>query len=115
MRALIDSLEKESKRGSHLVEDAEQKGMEISEAKFKLRDAHQARLESRTAIHSFNEDKFKEVVGKGFAVTQFVSSEAAVILDEYYYRRWGLGVSTLLITIVALSLYAYIRRIERKK
>jgi hypothetical protein len=115
MRALVDSLVQESKLDSQLVEDAEQKGMEISESKFKLRDAHQARLESRTMIHSFNEEKFRDVVNKGFSVTAFVKAEASEILDEYYFRRWGLGVSTLIITIVAVSLYLFIRRIERNQ
>ncbi|HEV8537717.1 MAG TPA: hypothetical protein VGR15_02240 [Bacteroidota bacterium] len=35
--------------------------------------------------------------------------------EEYYFRRWGLGVSTLIISLVAVSLYLAIRRIERKQ
>ena len=38
--------------------------MEISEAKFKLRDARQARLQSRTMVHSFSEEKFRDVPDK---------------------------------------------------
>ena len=89
--------------------------MEISEAKFKLRDAHQARLESRTMVHSFNEERFKEVVDKGLGVTAVVREEATAALDEYIYRRLGLGLATLAITILVVSLYLYIRKIERRQ
>jgi hypothetical protein len=114
MRSLIDSLEMLKNKASGLVDDAEQKGMEISESKFKLRDAHQARLQSRTMVHSFNEDKFREVVGKGLTVATVVAGEGQEAIDEYYFRRWGLGIASLIITIVAAALYLSIRRMERK-
>lgn len=112
MRQLIDKLGAGEQRALALVDQAEQKGMEIGEAKFKLRDARQARLESRTAIHAFNETKFREVVDKGLKVTSLVANQAQHAVDEYYFRRWGLGASTLIIAVVAASLYLLIRRIE---
>ena len=115
MRQLIDSLETTEKHAAVLLNDAEQKGMEVSDAKFKLRDAHQARMQSRTAVHSFNEEKFRDVVGKGLTVASLVAGEGLQAIDEYYFRRWGLGVSTLIISVVAVSLYLTIRRIERRQ
>ena len=115
MRRLTDSLEATEKQARTLIDEAEQKGMEIAEAKFKLRDARQARLESRTMVHSFNEQKFRETIGKGLATTSFVTEEAHHAIDEYFFRRIGLGVATLIITILAVSLYLFIRRIERKQ
>ena len=115
MRHLIDSLESSSDRAKGLIAEAEQKGMEVSEAEFKLRDAHQARLQSRTMVHSFNEDKFREVVDKGLTAAAFVADEGQQAIDEYYFRRLGLGVSTLIISIVGVSLYLTIKRIERRQ
>ena len=115
MRQLIDSLESSEKHAAVLMDEAEQKGMEISEAKFKLRDVHQARLQSRTMVHSFDGKKFQEVVNKGLSVASTVGSEGRNAIDEYYFRRWGLGISTLIISIVAVSLYFTIRRIERRQ
>jgi predicted CXXCH cytochrome family protein len=115
MRALIDSLNIEENRAKELVDEAEQKGMEISEAKFKLRDIRQAKLEARTMVHSFNEAKYKEVVDKGMAAASIVNSEAQSAVDEFYFRRYGLLVSVLLISLLALVLYFYIRRLEAKK
>ncbi len=115
MRQLADSLKDAELKGRNLVDEAEQKGMEISEAKFKLRDVRQARLQSRTMVHSFNEQKFGDVVHKGLAVAVLVSGEGQSAIDEYYFRRIGLGVATIIITILATSLYLLIRRIERKQ
>ena len=113
MRQLSDSLDSAEARARGLVEDAEQKGMEIGEAKFKLRDVRQARLETRTVVHSFNTERFREVADKGLAGAAVVSGEASHAIDEYFFRRIGLGVATLIITVLAITLYLYIRRMER--
>jgi hypothetical protein len=113
MRNLIDSLERAEATAKGLVDEAEQKGMEIAEAKFKLRDARQARLEARTAIHAFNEERFRGVVGKGLVIADDVSAAGREALEEYLFRRIGLGISTLIISILAVGLYFWIRRKER--
>lgn len=115
MRVLIDSLASQELIAKDLVDRAEQKGMEVAEAKFKLRDINQAKLEARTMVHSFNVDKYKEVVDKGFSVSSVVSSDAQSAIDEFYFRRYGLVISILVISLLALSLFLYIRRIEAKK
>jgi predicted CXXCH cytochrome family protein len=114
MRQLMDSLETAEALARQRVEDAEQKGMEIGEAKFKLRDARQARLEARTTVHSFNEDQFRTVVVRGLATASAVDAEAQRAIDEYFFRRSGLGVATLIMTVLAVALFLFIRRIERK-
>ena len=93
MRRLIDSLDVEEVQARALVEEAEQKGMEIGEAKFKLRDVRQSRLETRTIVHAFNATRFREVADKGLASAATVRGEAKAAVDEYYFRRWGLGIS----------------------
>jgi hypothetical protein len=113
MRQLVDSLDTEELRVNNLIDDAQQRGIEIGEAKFKLRDVRQSRLESRTMVHSFSEEKMKEVVDKGLLVTSDVAHEATLAIDDFYFRRWWLGVATLIISILAGSLYLTIRRIER--
>jgi predicted CXXCH cytochrome family protein len=113
MRTMIDSLDRSEEEARLLVDDAEQKGMEIGGAKFKLRDVHQSRLETRTAVHAFDEAKFREVSAKGLATAGVVREEAEQAIEEFYFRRIGLGVSTLIITMLAISLYLFIRRLER--
>ena len=113
MRIMSDSLELSERRAIGLVDDAEQKGMEIGEAKYRLRDVRQARLEARTKVHSFSEAQFREVVDKGLVTAAEIREEARAAVSEYYFRRLGLGIATLIITIVAVSLYLFIRRLEK--
>jgi len=116
MRSLIDSLDAEIKTANALVNDAEQKGMEISDAKFKLRDANQAKLETKTMVHSVDFEKFKEIVsGKGLKTTNSIKDEASAAIDNFYFRRYGLLVSVLIMSILAIALYFYIKSIERGK
>ena len=114
MKSWLDSLADQDTLANHLVFEAEQKGMEVEEAKFELRNIHQARIETRTVVHSFNEKKFKEVVDKGFASSKNVIAEARGAIDEYYFRRIGLGVSVLIISFLIIVLFLYIRKIEKQ-
>ena len=115
MRESTDSLLMTASRAASLIDEAEQKGMEVSEAKYKLRDSHQAVLQSRTMVHSFDEARFREVTGKGLTVAASVAESGQQAIDEYFFRRWGLGVSTFIISIVAVSLYFSIKRIEARQ
>jgi hypothetical protein len=115
MRQLVDTLEISESEARKLVEEAEQKGMEIGEAKFRLRDIRQARLEARTMVHAFNEERLRTVIGKGLIVAAWVSEEGRQAIDDYYFRRVGLGVATLIITVLAVALYLFIRRLERQQ
>lgn len=115
MRNILDSLIREEQATITLISEAEQKGMEVSEAKFKLRDIRQAKLETRTIVHAFNLVKFTEAANKGFAITSEVKSAGKEAIDEYYFRRWGLLAATLIITILAIALFFYIKRIDKKQ
>ncbi len=114
MRMLIDSLERVEERAKGFIHDAEQKGMEISEAKFKLREVRQARLTARTTVHTFSEEKFAEVLNPGLKTALTVHDEAASAVDEFFYRRWGLGIATFVISLLAVALYVYIRRLNHR-
>jgi predicted CXXCH cytochrome family protein len=114
MSKMLDSLETDERSAINLVDNAEQKGMEISEAKFKLREVRQARLQARTVIHAFNEEQFQTTVHQGSIVSLAIIQEAKSAVDEYYFRRIGLFIATFIITLVALLLYLYVRRMEKR-
>jgi hypothetical protein len=114
MRRLMDSLDNTKQSAMILINDAEQKGMEITEAKFKLRDINQVKLEARTQVHSFDPKKFKEIVDKGLVISADATTDAKHAIHEYYFRRVGLGVSVFLISLLAFGLFLYLRKIEKK-
>jgi predicted CXXCH cytochrome family protein len=114
MSNMLDSLETDERSAINLVDNAEQKGMEISEAKFKLREVRQARLQARTVIHAFNEEQFQTTILQGRTISVAIIQEAKNAVDEYYFRRIGLFIATLIISLVALLLFLYVRRMEKK-
>jgi predicted CXXCH cytochrome family protein len=113
MRRLVDSLDASEEAARATITDAEQKGMEVTEPAFKLREIRQARLESKTVIHSFDGARVRESVTKGLTVASEVRRAGQAAIDEYYFRRLGLGISTLIITMLGIALALYIRRLER--
>ena len=115
MRALIDSLDLKEQEAKNSVDEAEQKGMDISEAKFKLRDVRQARLQSRTMVHAFNEKKFSDAAEIGIKTAVLIDQDSKNAIHEYYFRRIGLAISTIILTILAGSIYFYVKRLERKQ
>jgi len=115
MRVLLDSLMETVALAEKRLDAAEQKGMEIDDVRFSLRDARQARLQSRTAVHAFSLEKFREVVDPGLAIARQALADADGANEEYYYRRHGLAVVTLFITLTIVLLALYIRRVEKRQ
>jgi hypothetical protein len=114
MRQLIDSLDNTKNSAMVLINIAEQKGMDVIEAKFKLRDINQIKIEARTQVHSFDPSKFKDVVNKGLMISSDATADAKNAISEYSFRRVGLGISVFLISLLAFGLFLYIRKIEKK-
>lgn len=115
MKTIIERLKKQNRIAKNKVYLAEQKGMDMDETKYKLRDINQSLLESRTIIHSFDESKFKASTDKGILSSKQVIAEANNAIDEFYFRRYGLLVSTIIISMLALLTFLYIKRIENNK
>lgn len=115
MKKLTDSLIISDSVAKNLIFQAEQKGMDVEEIKFKLREIHQARLEARTIVHSFNEAKFKDVTTKGFKASELAIIDAKAAIDEFYFRRYGLGIALAIISFLIVILFLYIKKIEKNK
>ncbi|MFZ1728971.1 MAG: cytochrome c3 family protein [Bacteroidota bacterium] len=115
MRSMLDSLIGTIALTETLVKEAEQKGMEVDDILFSLRDAKQAQLQSRTAVHSFNLEAFSKVLEPGLRIADGSLKDANAANEEYYYRRIGLAVVTLIITLCIVLLFFYIKRIEKNQ
>lgn len=114
MKKLTDSLVTSDSIAKNLVFQAEQKGMDVEEIRFKLREIHQAKLEAKTVVHSFSEAKFKDVASKGFSAAQFAINGSEAAIHEFYFRRYGLAVAVFIISLLMILLFLYIRKIEKK-
>ena len=60
------------------------------------------------------EKESSEKIKPGFNIVNkaMVSGEEAI--DEYYYRRIGLGFSTIVVTFLVVLLYIKLRKVEKK-
>jgi len=114
MRGLLDSLQITVALADERLHAAEQKGMEVDDIRYALRGAKQARLQSRTAIHAFDLDVFREVMDPGLLTARNALRDAEAANSEFFFRRYGLAVATLIITLNVILLILYIRRLERK-
>ncbi len=113
MKKLIDSLGISDSLAKNFIFQAEQKGMDVEETKFKMREIHQARLEARTIVHAFNKAKFEAVTSKGFKASEVTIGEAKAAIGEFYFRRYGLGVAVIIISLLILGIFFYIKKIEK--
>lgn len=115
MRASLDSLRNDLGEASRLLDQAEQKGMYVNPVRFELQNTRQSLFRARTEVHLFNADSLAVMCDAGIASADSVRANAQSALDEYRFRRNGLAVASLLISIFALSLWRKIRAIERRQ
>jgi len=114
MKQLIDSLKTKDSETKVILDEAGQKGMDVSDADFSLKDVRQVLIQSRTTIHAFNLDKFKEQIGEGFTIVNKAKISGEEAIDEFYFRRIGLGISTILVTLLVIGLYIKLKKVEKK-
>ncbi|HET9950207.1 MAG TPA: cytochrome c3 family protein [Candidatus Eisenbacteria bacterium] len=115
IRGLLDSLTAGQKEAEAILERAENLGMDVSDAQYSLKDVNQARVKARVAIHSFEEKEFEEAARPGIVVAATAHAAGEEAIKEHRFRRQGLVVSTLIVTLAALLLWLKIRQIERRQ
>ncbi|MCL4540062.1 MAG: cytochrome c3 family protein [Bacteroidetes bacterium] len=114
IRSTLDSLTRGRKDAEVLLSRAEQLGMDVSDAIYSLKDVNQSLVEARVQVHSFAAPSVKSAAAPGLEIVTEARKSALGAVDEYYFRRHGLSVATLIITLLAVLLFLKIRQIERK-
>lgn len=115
MKLMIDSLIKDVDLANYFISIAEQKGMDVSDAKFDANDIKKVLITSRTSTHYGDLDKYINTINEGFNITSKAKLEGEDAVKEYYFRRFGLGVSTIFITMICVILYIKLKKIEKKQ
>lgn len=115
IRVALDSLDENYERADSLLKVADQKGMYVTDAEFTLKDVRQARIQAHTLLHSFNDTLVRAKVDSGMAVVTAVEAKAQEKIEESSFRRWGLAVSTLIISFLAVMLWLKIRSLDKHK
>ena len=85
-----------------------------TDEEFLMKEVDQSLIQTRTLIHSFDLNKVAPKAAEGIAKADTVKINSAGLIDEYYFRRKGLAVASLIITFLVVMLYRKIRKIEAK-
>jgi len=102
---LIDSLKANLNFAEERISLAEIKGMEVSDLFIHIEEANKILIQSRTSIHSFNADIISEITSAGFKELSMAVAGAQAALNEHSYRRKGLFIFSILITIFVILFY----------
>lgn len=108
----LSQLDAVSDSAAAAVKVASDKGMMTTDEEFALKDIYQIQVQVRSSIHALAPDSVTPKAAEGVKKSEEVTKKAAGLVDEYYFRRWGLGISSIIITLLALALYLKIRSLE---
>jgi len=115
MRQQIDNLRAALARAESIVNQADQAGMEMSEARLELASANGEYVKSRVQVHSLVLSSVETPVKAGEADAQKAYDMGVAALHERNVRRLGLLVSLLAIGMTLAGLVVGIRRLETKR
>jgi predicted CXXCH cytochrome family protein len=111
--AVLDSLNEAVEQSRAVLEEAENVGMEVSQALFELDDVRNVVTRAHSAIHTFQVVPVREEVQTGLQITQAAEARGYEALDEHRFRRVGLGASVTIIILLIVGLLMKIRELER--
>jgi Cytochrome c3 len=114
IRAAIDRLRQEQAGAVAVLERAEHAGMEVSQARFDLNGATDALVKARAAIHAFSVAAVQREVDAGLTIASKAHSRGVRALDEFTFRRKGLGAALIIILALIAGLIVKIRQLERQ-
>ncbi len=116
MSADLDSLEIRLEHVKEVIELAEQQGMEVSDARWKLKsEVLQARMELRTSVHGFNLEKFIPYMQRSDTSLDGVESLGQEAVRETERRRMYYAIITALLILVTVALGLKIKEISKKQ
>ena len=113
MKSAIVELKNDIKDSELIVEDAERRGMEVSDTKFYLDEAKNSLTKSRTYIHTFSKDSVDQITKDGISSAEKAKDKGKKAIGEFNFRRKWLAVVVGIILLLAAALYFKIRGMER--
>ena len=115
MHAALTNLDAALDKTAEVNGRAERAGMEVSESKLTLSSAREQLIKARVEIHALNPAKVAEATDAGQKLAKQAEQAGFDALAEYAFRRKGLALSLIVIGIVVLALWLYIRELERPR
>lgn len=115
MRKMIDGLLGQIGKSREILDRAERAGMEVSRAKFELREAIDGVTHARVLIHTSSTAEVDKVIGPAVTVAAKTYEAGEDALAELNFRRKGMVVSLFFILFLAVLVYLKLREIESRQ
>ena len=109
MKEKLEAVEAAYLTAESSIKDAEEKGMDMEDARDALGQARMSMYQARTAVHSFQPAKVAEVADGGAALALKAGGQAQAAVLDFRNRRIGLGLATFVLTFLAGALYLRIK------
>lgn len=114
IKGKLDEFIEKINYAENLLEQAERQGVEVSEPKFRLTEAHTALIFVRNLTHNLSLVDIEEKIEEGEKVVAEVSKAGEAALKEAKFRKTGLIIATFCIFLLAIALFLKIKQIDKK-
>ncbi len=114
IKSMLDEFVKDMNDAEVLLDKADRQGVEVSDPRFRLRDATTALIFVRNLTHSLDLAAIEAKINDAQKVVTEVQSAGEAALKEARFRKEGLIITTLFIFLFALALFLKIRQIRKK-
>ncbi|MBI5208480.1 MAG: cytochrome c3 family protein [Elusimicrobia bacterium] len=115
MKARLDEIEGSYKATQAAILAAEEKGLDMAEARDLWDGARMSLFQAKTSVHTFRPEKVAEAAAPGLEATGKARKAADDAVKDFGRRRVELGIATLFLTLLALGLYLKVRDIESEQ
>ncbi len=110
----IQELSEKIKKADSILSNAYNKGVEVSDPRFRLQEADTLLVMARNLTHSLSLEAIEEKIREGEEVTAEVTKEGEAALREANLRRTGLVIATFFVFVLAVGLFLKIRQLSRR-
>jgi hypothetical protein len=114
-RRELDGFESGFRAAEGLLAQARQKGVEVSDAEFKLQDVTTLLVSAKNLTHGLDGAEIAKAVSEGEKALVGVRELGEKALDEARFRRRGLAVTTALLALFGVALALKIRHMTRTR
>ncbi len=114
MKEQIDELTTELVQSKHILDVAEQAGMEVSDGRMQWTSANQELIKARVQVHSFQSERVSEPIEQGLQLAALGRQIGTEALEEKEFRRKGLALSMITIFITMAGLWLAVRALESR-
>ena len=115
MRASLNGLRDSIQGATAILDQAENSGMEISQARFELRGATDDLLKARAAIHLVDPATIQSLTEEGNKIAATTRAKGVKALEDLAFRHRGLWVSVGILVLVIVGLVLKIREMDRRQ